>query len=98
MFGYRVLFSEDSNKQSSFGYTDERIAQLMRLMQSYFLDKRKETARRLLCVTPPAFTTFAPNLRLYMDDCSSKSLFDIYRQVRVISECSPGGGGGGGVS
>ena len=84
VFVYKVVVN-DEEKESFFSYSDERIAQLMRLMQSYFLDKRKETSRRLLMMTPSAITTLAPNLRLVIHNSSAESMMDIYSQVSTLS-------------
>nr|CAD7455783.1 unnamed protein product [Timema tahoe] len=58
---------------------EERVLQLLRMLNSYF-DKQKETARRFLQFTVPRVVAVAPHMRLIEDNPASISLLDIYKQ------------------
>jgi transformation/transcription domain-associated protein len=57
---------------------EERILQLLRMLNSY-LSKTKETSRRFLNITVPKVIPVLPQMRLVEDNPSSISLRDIYK-------------------
>nr|CAD7427558.1 unnamed protein product [Timema monikensis] len=74
---YPYLVVNDSGLGDS--RKEERVLQLLRMLNSYF-DKQKETARRFLQFTVPRVVAVAPHLRLIEDNPASISLLDIYKQ------------------
>jgi transformation/transcription domain-associated protein len=57
---------------------EERILQLLRMLNSY-LSKSKETSRRFLNITVPKVIPVLPQMRLVEDNPESISLLDIYK-------------------
>nr|CAD7263386.1 unnamed protein product [Timema shepardi] len=74
---YPYLVVNDSGLGDS--RKEERVLQLLRMLNSYF-DKQKETARRFLQFTVPRVVAVSPHLRLIEDNPASISLLDIYKQ------------------
>ena len=58
---------------------EERVLQLLRLMNHY-LGKQKETAKRFLSFTVPRVVAISPQTRLVEDNPSSLSLLDVYKE------------------
>lgn len=58
---------------------EERVLQLMRLLNHY-LSRQKETAKRFLCFTVPRVVAISPQVRLVQDNPNSISLMDIYKE------------------
>lgn len=73
---YPYLIVNDAYLSDSRG--EERVLQLMRMLNT-FLNKQKETSRRLLNFTVPRAVAVSPQMRLVEDNPSSVSLNDIYR-------------------
>jgi transformation/transcription domain-associated protein len=57
---------------------EERVLQLLRMINSY-LAKQKETSRRFLHITVPRVVAVSPQMRLVEDNPASISLLDIYK-------------------
>ena len=57
---------------------EERVLQLLRMLNSY-LTKSKETSKRFLHITVPRVVAVLPQMRLVEDDPSSTSLLDILK-------------------
>ncbi|XP_014681160.1 PREDICTED: transformation/transcription domain-associated protein-like [Priapulus caudatus] len=73
---YPYLIVNDAYLSDSRG--EERVLQLMRMLNT-FLNKQKETSRRLLNFTVPRAVAVSPQMRLVEDNPSSVSLSEIYR-------------------
>lgn len=58
---------------------EERVLQLLRLLNHY-LGKQKETSKRFLNYTVPRVVAISPQTRLVEDNPSSISLLDIYKE------------------
>lgn len=58
---------------------EERVLQLLRLLNHY-LGKQKETSKRFLNYTVPRVVAISPQTRLVEDNPSSVSLLDIYKE------------------
>ncbi|KAG9509570.1 Transformation/transcription domain-associated protein, partial [Fragariocoptes setiger] len=58
---------------------EERVLQLLRLLNIYLV-KRKETARRFLSFTVPRVVPVSPQMRLVEDNPASLSLLDIFKR------------------
>ena len=58
---------------------EERVLQLLRLMNHY-LGKQKETSKRFLSFTVPRVVAISPQTRLVEDNPSSMSLLDVYKE------------------
>lgn len=59
---------------------EEHVMQLMRMINTY-LSKQKETACRSLNYALPRLVSLSAEIRMIEDDCSSISLFDIYKSM-----------------
>lgn len=57
---------------------EERVLQLLRMLNSY-LAKNKETSKRFLNITVPRVVAVLPQMRLVEDNPSSVSLLDIFK-------------------
>jgi transformation/transcription domain-associated protein len=58
---------------------EERVLQLLRMLNSY-LSKTKETSKRFLNITVPRVVAVLPQMRLVEDDPTSLSLMDILKK------------------
>ena len=61
---------------------EERVLQLLRLLNPG-LEKKKETAKRQLLFSLPRVVAVSPQMRLVEDNPSSVSLLDIYK-IRLV--------------
>jgi len=57
---------------------EERVLQLLRLLNPG-LERRKETAKRQLLFAVPRVVAVSPQMRLVEDNPSSLSLLDVYK-------------------
>jgi transformation/transcription domain-associated protein len=63
---------------------EERILQLLRMLNSYLI-KYKETSKRFLYITVPRVVAVSPQMRLVEDNPSSISLLDIFKSYCLRS-------------
>ncbi|EDV27262.1 uncharacterized protein TRIADDRAFT_23101 [Trichoplax adhaerens] len=74
---YPYLVVNDINPVES--RREERLLQLLRLLNRYF-EKRKEVSKRHLMYTVPRVVAISPQMRLIEDNTSIISLYDIYKR------------------
>ncbi|XP_026686216.1 transformation/transcription domain-associated protein-like [Diaphorina citri] len=84
---YPYLVMNDSGLSDS--RRDERVLQLLRMLNHY-LAKQKETSKRFLHFTVPRVVPVSAQLRLVEDNPASLSLLDIYKtscsQIKIDYE------------
>ncbi|KAB7505950.1 Transformation/transcription domain-associated protein [Armadillidium nasatum] len=73
---YPFLVVSDSSL--SDGCREERVLQLMRMLNQFFV-KQKETSRRLVNLSVMRVVAVSPQMRLVEDNVSSLSLLDVYK-------------------
>jgi transformation/transcription domain-associated protein len=67
---------------------EERVLQLLRLL-NLFLGKKKETSRRFLHITVPRVVAVSPQMRLVEDNPASLSLMSIFKQKLASKGLDP---------
>lgn len=83
---YPYLVINDSSLSDA--RKEERVLQLLRLLNHY-LGKQKETSKRFLNFTVPRVVAISPQMRLVEDNPSSISMLDIYKERCMKQNIEP---------